>query len=359
MRRLAAVLLLLALAACSPLDGLDAFDALIQLQSGADPGRGESKPERRETSWPGGEGDLYQLAGAKPAAALVLVPGLAPEGRRDPRLITLADALARKRFAVLVPDLPNFAQQRVSVQDSQPVAAALRHLLGENKGPVGVAAISYAAGPGILAVLEPDLRQRVGFVVAIGGYSDSEAVTAFFTTGNFRAPGGAWRQATPNAYGKWVFVMANAERIEHAADRVALTAMARRKLADLNADIADLEAGLGREGEAVVALLANRDPEFVPALIERLPRAVRDDLAGLTLAKRDFRGVTARFHLLHGRDDAIIPYTESEALARSLPASQVRLTLLESFAHAALSPSGLLDLYRMWAALTALMAERR
>jgi hypothetical protein len=42
-----------------------------------------------------------------------------------------------------------------------------------------------------------------------------------------------------------------------------------------------------------------------------------------------------------------------------LPANKVRLTLLESFAHAALTPGGLLDLYRMWAALTALMAERQ
>jgi pimeloyl-ACP methyl ester carboxylesterase len=97
----------------------------------------------------------------------------------------------------------------------------------------------------------------------------------------------------------------------------------------------------------------------VPGLIERLPRAVRDDLAALSLAGRDFASVAARFHLVHGRDDAIVPYTESEALARSLPANKVRLTLLESFAHAALTPGGLLDLYRMWAALTALMAERQ
>jgi pimeloyl-ACP methyl ester carboxylesterase len=358
MRRLAAVLFL-ALSACSPLDALDAFDALVQLQTATDPGRGEARPQRREIKWDGGEGDLYLHAELEPEAALVLVPGLAPEGRRDPRLVLLADALARKRFAVLIPDLPDFARQRISAQDKQPIAAALRHLLAQSNVPVGIAAISYASGPAILAVLEPDLRRRTDFVVAIGGYSDSLAVTTFFTTGRFRSPGGAWQQAMPNAYGKWVFVLANAERLESLHDRAALTAMARRKLADLDAEVADLETGLGPEGEAVAALLANRDPERVPALIEKLPKAIGDDLKALTLAGRDFGGVEARFHLVHGRDDAIIPYTESQALAAGLPPDKVRLTVLSSFAHAALSPTGLVDLYRMWAALTALMAERR
>jgi pimeloyl-ACP methyl ester carboxylesterase len=295
-----------------------------------------------------------------PAAALVLVPGLAPEGRRDPRLILLADALSRKRFAVLIPELPNFAQQRVSASDKHRLAAALRQMIARRSAdvPVGIAAISYASGPAILAVLEPDLRHRVDFVVAIGGYSDSVAVTTFFTTGQYRSPGGPWRQAEPNAYGKWVFVLANAERIESGPDRVALTAMARRKLANLDAPVDDLETGLGAEGQAVVALLANRDPERVPGLIRELPRTIRDDLQALTLAGRAFTGTKARFHLVHGRDDAIIPYSESEALAAALPQAQVRLTLLTSFSHAALSPSGLVDLYRMWAALGALMAER-
>jgi len=360
MRSLAAALLLAALAACSPRDALDAFDALVQLQSAADPGRGETRPERRSLHGPAGEVDLYQRPDAAPGAVLILVPGLAPEGRRDPRLMHLADTLARKRFAVFVPNLPNFAQQRIAASDKDRIAGALRQAAdGNARLPLGVAAISYASGPAILAVLEPDLRRRVSFVVTIGGYSDSAAVTAFFTTGYFRPPGGDWQQATPNDYGKWVFVLANAERLDNLVDRAALTAMARRKLADLNADVRDLEIGLGPEGEAVVALLANRDPDRVPALVERLPRAIRDDLAALTLAGRDFSGVAARFHLVHGRDDAVIPYTESEALAASLPADKARLTLLDSYAHAALSPGSLVDLFRMWRALTALMAERR
>jgi pimeloyl-ACP methyl ester carboxylesterase len=362
MRRAAALVLALALAACSPLDGLDAFDALVHLTTGADPGRGDPKPERQVVAWRADrEGDLYLLPGMRAEAAVVLVPGLAPEGRRDPRLVLLADLLARKRFAVLVPDIPSFRAQRVSAADKDELADALRHLGGrpEGAGPLGILAISYAAGPAILAVLEPDLRQRVDFVVAIGGYYDAVSVTTYFTTGQFRGSDGFWRQGLPNAYGKWVFVLANAERVRSAVDRIALIAMARRKLANLEADVSDLEAGLGPEGQAVVALLANRDPERVPGLVERLPQAVREDMHALSLAGRDLTAAKARFLLVHGRDDAIVPYTESERLAEKLPARRVTYVRLGSLAHVDLSLGSALDLFRSWWAMLALMAQRR
>ena len=81
-------------------------------------------------------------------------------------------------------------------------------------------AISYAAGPAILAALRPDTAPQVRFLVAIGGYYDTEAVVTFFTTGYYRSgPDQPWQQGEPNAYGKWVFVAANAERLDDPGDR--------------------------------------------------------------------------------------------------------------------------------------------
>ena len=133
-------------------------------------------------------GDLYWPHGAE--AALVLVPGVVPEGKDDPRLVELAQTLVRARFAVLVPDIANLRAQKVSPEDARAIAAAIAWLArctepGEAPS-VGVMAISYAAGPAILAALRPDAAPRVRFLVAIGGYYDLEAVVTFFTTGYFR-----------------------------------------------------------------------------------------------------------------------------------------------------------------------------
>ena len=86
-------------------------------------------------------------------------------------------------------------------------------------------------------------------------------------------------------------------------------------------------------GQALQELLSNNDPTRVPALIERLSPNVRAELEGINLAAHDLSGLKAQVILLHGRSDNIIPYTESVALARALPAAQVELFLIEGFAH--------------------------
>jgi pimeloyl-ACP methyl ester carboxylesterase len=347
---------------CSPPRAIEAARVLADL-SQPDAGAQEALAPTAVAFPPGSgvaAGDLYWPPDAE--AALVLVPGLVPEGKDDPRLVALARTLVRARFAVLVPDIESLRAQQVSPDDARAIAAAITWLAGCG-GPqvvpsVGVMAISYAAGPAILAALLPDAAPRVRFLVAIGGYYDLEAVVTFFTTGYLRTgPEEPWQQGEPNAYGKWVFVAANAERLDDPDDRAALATMAERKLQDLDANVADLEAGLGPHGRAVTALLDNRDPDRVPALIEGLPEAVRGDLAALDLSRRDLSQLEARLLLVHGRDDPIIPSSESEALAAAAP-DGTALYVVDSLAHVELDPAGLVDGFRLWRAIYRLLAER-
>ena len=140
-------------------------------------------PQERVVHWPDGEGDLYLPAG-KVGAAMVLVPGAAVLGRDEPRLKALARTFARAGFAVLVPELPELRRLALSRVDADRVAAALRYLGSQQRGvPLGVAAISYAVAPAVIAAIEDDLAPRIAFVVGIGGYRDIESVIRFVTTG--------------------------------------------------------------------------------------------------------------------------------------------------------------------------------
>jgi fermentation-respiration switch protein FrsA (DUF1100 family) len=363
-RILIALLAVLPLSACSPPRAIEAARVLSDLSRTDAESSQEAGIAPTSVAFPPGSGvaggDLYWPADA--LAALVLVPGVVPEGKDDPRLVDLAQTLVRARFAVLVPDIVSLRAQKVSPEDARAIAAAITWLAGcsehADARSVGVMAISYAAGPAILATLRPDAGPRVRFLVAIGGYYDLEAVVTFFTTGYFRTgPEEPWQQGEPNAYGKWVFIAANAERLDDPGDRAALAAMAERKLKDLDANVADLEAGLGPQGRAVTALLDNRDPDRVPALIQDLPEAVRADLAALDLSHRDLAQLAARLLLVHGRDDPIIPSTESEALAAAA-AEGTTLYLVDSLAHVELSPAGLIDGWKLWRAVYWLLAER-
>lgn len=309
------------------------------------------------------EADFYG-AGETPRSVLLLVPGLAPDGRNDRRLVDFAVTLAKARFAVVVPDFSSLRAQRVSADNVQQIADVLGYLSGRGDiagedPPLGIAAISYSVGPALLATLDPTLTGRVDFMVGIGGYYDVTAVVTYFTTGYYRSEVDAtWAKGTPNDYGKWLFVDANIDAVMDMRDRITLRAMARRRMADTDADIDDLVPLLGREGRAVHTLLANIDPNAVGRLIAALPDRLRRSLSALDLKGRDLAGAPGSVILIHGRDDRIIPVVESMNLNAALPADRAHLYIAEHLAHADLEPGDWLDILTLWHAAYRLLKLR-
>jgi len=278
----------------------------------------------------------------------------------DPRLVAFATTLARARFTVLVPDLPEVRALKVRARDAVGVADAFEHLLSGFDDAMayraGIAAFSYACGPAILAALEPRLEGRVDFILAVGGYYDLEQVLTFATTGYFRE-GAQWRRTTPIEYGKWVFVFSNLDLVSEPGSRDALRRMAERRFYGTSARIDDLLPALGREGQAVYALVNNRDPQRVPALVQDLPERIRAEFDALNLARRDLSGLGAALILVHGKDDAIIPYTESVSLAAAVPEGAGRLYIVEGLSHVDIRPE-VLDSWTLVKAVQALLGER-
>jgi len=311
--------------------------------------------------------DFYRAA-AEPRAALLLVPGLAPDGKDDRRLVDLAVILARARFAVLVPDIASLRAQRVSAENVRQIADALGYLATADDlidetikapRPLGIAAISYSVGPALLATLQSGLAGRVDFMVAIGGYYDVDAVVTYFTTGYYRDTADApWIKGTPNDYGKWLFVGANSDAIMDMRDRITLQAIAGRRMADRGADISDLASLLGPEGRSVQALLANQDPDAAGQLIAALPAKLRDNFGALNLRGHDLAGAPRDVILIHGRDDRIIPVSESIGLAAALPAERGHLYVVEHLAHADLEPGDWSDVVTLWQATYRLLRLR-
>ena len=281
--------------------------------------------------------DLY-LSSAPPRAGIVLVPGVVPAGKDDERLVTLANTLARLRFAVLVPDIKGLRRYRVRGDDVQAVADAFQHLISQPvlspEGRAGIAGFSYGAGPVLLAALEPEIRHKVRFIVTMGGYHDLRSLVTYFTTGYYRDPQtGRWRYYTPNPYAAWVFAQSNAELLERPEDQAWMKTHISALMKGEEADDTAALPKLAPDARALMALLTNHQPDQVPKLIGELSPSIRAELAAINPAAHDLSDLQAQVILVHGRRDDIIPYTESIALAQALPPEQVQLFLIEGIAH--------------------------
>jgi len=286
------------------------------------------------------QADLY-TPGKTPLAAIVLSPGLAEAGKNDSRLVSFAHTLARARFMVLVPDLTNLRQLKIRQQDVQGLIHAFKYLrsqAGQDKDTsAGIGAFSYMAGPAVLAALEHPQPEQVDFVLSVGGYYDLRQVISYFTTGYF-SNNGEWQYREPNHYGKWAFVMSNADLLDKQQDRETLSRIADRKLAKPDAAIDDLRSHLSAQGKAVLALVDNKQRQRSDELIAGLPAPMKAQLAMLNLANKDLSALKAELVLVHGTDDSIIPYPQSQALDAALPESQAQLFLIDGLAHVDLQP---------------------
>jgi pimeloyl-ACP methyl ester carboxylesterase len=325
--------------------------------AGAAGGRG---PAALAYAGPGGErreADLY-CEEARPAGArLVLVHGLIETGKDDARLRALGRAFARHRFLVVVPDFPGMRALRASPGDIEEVRAALAAARGvtacrsapgpgrpaPDPGgsaatspalPTGVVGFSYSAGPVLLALDGARPAGGADFAVLFGGYYDLRDVLLFLTTGRHRDRGiEEDGEALPE--GRWVLLGANAETVADPADRAALRAISALRQRDPRADISDLSGSLGPGARAVLNLVANTDPGRFDALLERGDPALRQALDALSPSRRLTEPLGVDLYLLHGRSDAIVPYTQSLKLQRSVRTTgTVRLALLGGFRHA-------------------------
>ena len=307
-----------------------------------------------------------------PRAALVAVPGAVPRGNDDPRFTAFAATLARAGFAVLAPEMPGFRELRVRPRDTREIADAFRYARSRPElapdGHAGMFAFSYAVGPAVLAALEPDIRDDVRFIAALGGYYSLPRAMRFFTTGWYEQDG-ALHFLAPDDTGRMVLAFSSLDYLNAPGDEKIFEQMVDARLKDSAADLSPLAERLSAPGKTVYALAINIDPARFQEFFDRLPEAMSEDIARLDLAHLDLSKLKARLWLVHGRKDNLIPWTESQALTAAAPAGQARVFLIHGVVgHVDLAVSDLLttrfwmedlpDLWQLWRVVNLLLAER-
>ncbi len=280
--------------------------------------------------------DLYRAEGEM-TGTMLIVSGAAETGKADPRLRHLARTFARSGVTVLVPEFPMLKALQVRPEIGPAIQRAFTFLIRQPDlapdGRAAIFAISFSVGPALMAALQPDVGPHLDLIVGLGGYFGVEPLLTYLTTGWYRDEHGTWRFHAPNRYGQWVYVLSSLDTVRDGGDRARLDAMARKRLADAQADITAEVTALGPPGRALYDLISNDDRHRVPGLIAGLPAAARERLQQLDVARLDLSHLSAPVILLHGRQDDIVPYTASLALHEALPPGRSRLFLVNDMAH--------------------------
>ncbi len=303
-------------------------------------GKWSAAPKVMEISYPGPKGtikaDLFLPQGKGKRSGILLNHGVIDTGKDDPRLKRFAEILCRSGFVVLIPDFKGMRSFRIGPSDIDEVQMAFtyftslkNYVLPQSCGLFG---FSYGAGPTILAACRPAMRNKVRFIIAFGAYYDLKNVLSFIASGNFEFEGKRYFQQ-PQEYGKWVFLANNLDHVVSTEDRSILQRILQVKLRDEKAPTDHFIPLLGKEGKNILALLSHSDPSQTEILIKNLPPAIQTQIEALSVAPV-MNKLHADLILAHGKDDDMIPFTETLRLARAVPdPHRVYVQILRSYSH--------------------------
>lgn len=282
------------------------------------------------------ETNLYRPNDKKKHAAILLVHGINGLGKDDPRIISLAQTLARSGFAVLVPGLPDMGWGKLNPEAINEIQASLEYLHSqrdiiktENIGALG---FSIGSGPTLIAASKVEAEFPLKFLISFGGYYDLKQVLEFSTTGHFFYQGQD-HFIEPDPASRWFFVSYYAGFLSGGNDSQLLTQIAQTKAANPNADVANLSDLLSVEGKTIFDLLTNADPNQVNLLLNNLPQQLKDFIHELNPAEQ-VTFLRTNFYIIHSLNDNVIPYTQSLELNDFFKnETKTYLFLLKIFSH--------------------------
>jgi pimeloyl-ACP methyl ester carboxylesterase len=299
------------------------------------------------------EATLFVPPGKGPHPGWVVLHGLTVPGRRHAAMRRFVRSLAASGAVVLVPDVPPWRELRLDVAAArETVEAGVLHLDGRPEvrpGGVGAVGFSFGATQVLMAAADPAMHGHLRAVVGFGGYCDLGRMLRCLFTGRHEWRGEHYT-LDPDPYGRWIVVgnyltllpgCEGMQRVADAALELALEAGRRSEWAwgprydamkvELSRDFGDAERRIWR----TVAPLTDERPDLDAAgeLAARFTEAALEHDPGLD-PREHLPSLRARIVLSHGRQDRLIPFTETLRLASTIPPGvDLSTTITGLFAH--------------------------
>jgi len=277
--------------------------------------------------------------GGRARRAVVIAAGVNPRGLDEPRLANFAEAIAQRGFAVVTPALPDLMDFRITPRLTDQIEDVVRWT---DRGPardaadtrVGLVGISFSGGLSIVAAARPGIRDRLAFVVSLGGHGDLPRTLRYLCTGVL--PDGTRKPA--HDYGLSVILHNIADTLVPPAQVEPLRDVLRTWLNASTVWMTDQAEGQRLFDEAARAAPTLPEPARRLAM-----QAIRRDVAALgpeladhlpawsalpALSAERSPVPSAPVYLLHGVDDSVIPALETVRLADALRARGARVRAL-------------------------------
>ncbi len=269
---------------------------------------------------------LYIPRNVNHAPAMVLLHGVHHLGMEEPRLVSFARALAGAGIEVMTPELQDLADYHIAPRTIDVIGYSAVILSTKVDARVGLMGLSFAGGMALLAAAKPEYADRIGFVVAVGAHDDMSRVARFFATNYIEEPDGTSRPFPAHEYGVLVLAYSHLDHFFSPADMPAAQDALRLWLWEKQKDAEAVAQKLSPPGQTEFDELVHHRELLVQQFMTEIGRH-RADMDAVS-PHGHLAGLHVPVYLLHGSGDTVIPASETEWLAKDVPAQDLKAVLI-------------------------------
>ncbi|HEX6065682.1 MAG TPA: hypothetical protein VFZ04_15735 [Longimicrobiales bacterium] len=271
--------------------------------------------------------------------AWVVLHGITYRGRQHKGLQRFASSMAAAGHLVFIPEIPEWSRFQVAPAFAVPTIRAAVHALHErddvDRDRIGLFAFSFGGTQSIIAASEASIQAELKGLVSWGGYQSIRTLLEFGLTGEHSIDDQRY-QVEPDPYGRWIVGGNYLTRMSGFED-----------MGDVASALLELATEAGKRGayagdpqfEPVKEQLSKRfkgeklrtfdvfaprggvidkDRSYARELIEPLTDTIIT-VDPLMDPRSALRNLNVKTFLAHGRDDRLIPFTESLRASREIP----------------------------------------
>ena len=278
-------------------------------------------PTRLDVSFPiasgNGVADVYLPSSEGRHSAVLLFLGVNPAGRDDPRVVGLAEGLARSGAVVMIPWSDSMTQKTVTVEDVDNLVYAFQYMVGlDTVDPQRAGMGGFCVGASFATVAAQDIRirEQVKFVNFFGGYYDARDLVVSVVSSQ-RFNGDQHESWTPDSLSNEVVRRHLIDGIPNTVEHALLSQAYIEQSTLLDESTIAL---MSPEARVVNELLSGPDPARARTLVKLLPPSALAALEGISPIT-NIQNLKARVLIMHDREDTLVPSEESRRLADALP----------------------------------------
>jgi pimeloyl-ACP methyl ester carboxylesterase len=279
------------------------------------------------------EAILYRPTESAARTAIVLVAGISELGCYHPSLIALSRFLANQGFLVVTPDIREFRNFQISAEPIEQIVLWFRevpHLEGGDKvRKTGLAGISYSGSIALITAAKAEIREQVGFVVAVGPYCNLIRCTDAWFAAEPNTPAG--RDYPTRFYAKWVIMKAALDMVSDSKERLFLQNLLSSLL--LQKKIPPPDPGLTVEGSRWYRLATMPSNQSDPELTKEIEQYLMPRVYAQLDPERIVGDLRCPVFLIHGAYDDLIAPEESRELQRKTADSHLLVVSFLTHTH--------------------------